>query len=109
MPGSASAEWTRTVLGLIQLEHRQEGLLGHLHASDLLHALLPLLLLLEELALAADVAAVALRDHVLAHRLHRLARDDLRADRCLDRHLELLARDLLAQALDEHAPGGIRL
>ena len=34
---------------------------------DLLHALLALLLLLEQLALAGDVAAVALRDDVLAH------------------------------------------
>ncbi len=92
-----------------KLEHREERLLRNLHAADLLHPLLPLLLLLEELALARDVAAVALGDHVLAHRLHGLARDDLRADRGLDRHLELLARDLLAQPLGEHAAGGIGL
>src|SRR3954453_8426846 len=54
------------------LEHRQERLLGHLDPADLLHALLAFLLLLEQLALARDVAAVALGDHVLAHRLHRL-------------------------------------
>ena len=40
-----------------------------------------------------------------AHRLHRLAGDDLGADRRLDFHLELLARDLLAQALGENASG----
>src|SRR5918992_1542049 len=111
MPGSMTPAWTRTVLGggLIQLEHREERLLRHLHAAHLLHALLAFLLLLEQLALARDVAAVALRDHVLAHRLHRLARDDLRPDRCLDRDLELLPWDLLAQALGEHAAGRIRL
>ena len=38
---------------------------------------LPLLLLLEQLALSRDVAAVALGDHVLAQRPDGLARDDL--------------------------------
>src|ERR1019366_5340446 len=47
-------------LRLAQLEHREERLLGHLDAPDLLHPLLALLLLLEQLALARDVAAVAL-------------------------------------------------
>ena len=43
----------------------------------LLHALLARLLLLEQLLLARDVAAVALGEHVLAQRLDRLARDDV--------------------------------
>ena len=43
---------------------------GNLHAPDPLHALLPFLLALEQLALARDVAAVALCGHVLAQRLH---------------------------------------
>ena len=58
---------------------------GNLDGADLLHALLAGLLLLEQLALARDVAAVALREHVLAARLDRLARDDPCADRGLDR------------------------
>src|SRR5688572_886293 len=109
MRASQMPACTSTVLGLIELQDGEECLLGNLHAADLLHPLLPLLLLLEELALARDVAAVALGDHVLAHRLDGLAGDDLRADRGLDRHLELLARDLLPQALGEHAAGGIGL
>src|SRR3954464_10149744 len=92
-----------------EIEDREEGLLRNLDAPYLLHALLALLLLLEELALAGDVAAVALGDHVLADRLDGLAGDDLGADRRLDRDLELLARDLLAQALHERAPGGVGL
>src|SRR5579885_643925 len=44
---------------LAHVEHRQEGLLGNLHGADLLHALLAFLLLLQQLALARDVAAVA--------------------------------------------------
>src|SRR6266511_4430515 len=103
---SAISWKTRSAGGIVRkLKDGQEGLLRHLHPTDLLHALLAGLLLLEQLALAGDVAAVALGDHVLAHRLDRLAGDDLRADRRLDRHLELLARDLLAQPLGERAAG----
>ena len=57
------------------LEHRKERLLRDLDRADLLHPLLALLLLLEQLALAGDVAAVALGEHVLAQRLHRRPRD----------------------------------
>src|SRR5437764_13354810 len=80
---------------LIDLENGQERLLRNLHRSDLLHALLALLLLLQQLALAGDVATVELRGHVLAQRLHRLAGQDPRADRGLNRHVEDLARDRL--------------
>src|SRR5687768_18107711 len=50
----------------------------------------------QQLALAADVAAVALGEDVLAQRLDRLAGDDAPADRRLDGDLEHLARDQLA-------------
>src|SRR6185437_9160505 len=66
------------LLSLPDAEHREERLLRHLHPADLLHALLALLLLLEQLALARDVAAVALREHVFAPRLDGLARDHAR-------------------------------
>src|SRR5665213_4422939 len=89
------------LLPLTDAEHREERLLRHLYPADLLHALLALLLLLEQLALTRDVTAVALREHVLAARLHGLARDDPRPDRRLDRDVEHLARNLLAQLLDE--------
>src|SRR5215203_3872016 len=80
-------------------ESGDEGLLGHLDPADHLHPLLALLLLLQQLALAGDVTAVALGEHVLADRPDVLAGDDSRPDRCLDRHLELLPRDQLAQSL----------
>src|SRR6266571_1923542 len=86
------------------LEERQERLLGEVHAPDLLHPFLAFLLLLQELALAGDVAAVALGQHVLAHGGDVLAGDDLAADGGLDRHLEQLARDHLAQLLRQGAP-----
>src|SRR4029077_5984287 len=72
--------------------------------ADLLHPLLARLLPLEQLALAGDVTAVALGEHVFSPSLHRLARDHTRTDRRLDGDVEMLARDLLPQPLDEHAP-----
>src|SRR5437870_3683094 len=83
----------------------QEGLLRDLDRSHHLHALLALLLLLEELPLAGDVTAVALREHVLALRLHGLARDDLPADRGLNAHVEHLLRDEPAELVYEHSAG----
>src|SRR5690349_9080385 len=80
-----------------ELEHGQERLLGHPDTAHLLHTLLALLLSFQQLALAADVAAVALGDHILAVGLDRLAGDDAAADRRLDGHVVLLAGDLLAQ------------
>src|SRR5947199_8054089 len=80
---------------LPQLEHRQERLLGHLDPPHLLHPLLPLLLLLQQLALAGDVAAVALAGDVLAVRLDRLPGHDPRSDRGLNGDVVLLAGDLL--------------
>src|SRR5262249_25320444 len=78
-----------------RLQHGQEGLLRDLHRAHLLHPLLALLLLLEELALPADVATVALGEHVLAHRGDGLTGDDPAADGRLDRHLvHLLGNDL---------------
>src|SRR5919206_199825 len=94
--------------GLVQVEHGEERLLRHLDAADLLHPLLPRLLLLEQLALARDVAAVALGEHVLAARLHGLAGDDARADRGLDGDVEHLTRNLVAQPLDECATPLVR-
>src|SRR5438552_10343854 len=86
-------------------EHGEEGLLRDLDRPHHFHALLALLLLLEELPLAGDVAAVALREHVLALRFHGLARDDLPADRSLDAHVEHLLRDEAAELVHEHATG----
>src|SRR6185295_6159758 len=51
------------VVVLLRLEHGHEGGLGDLDVPHHLHLLLAFLLLLEVLALAADVAAVALRRH----------------------------------------------
>src|ERR1700737_2123507 len=86
-------------LPAVHLESGDEGRLRDLDVADLPHALLALLLLLQKLLLAADVAAVALGHHVLARRADRLARDDAPADCGLDGDLEELARDQVLQPL----------
>src|SRR5436853_1407575 len=92
---------------LVRLEHGQEGLLGDLDLADLLKALLAGGLLGPELALAGDVAAVALGGDVLAHRGDGLAGDDPAADGRLDGDLEQMPVDLAAQLLDELAAAAL--
>src|SRR4029079_902280 len=62
------------------------------------------LLLVEQLAFARDVAAIALGGHVLAHGADRLACDHLAADRRLDRDLEQVSRDQILELLDHGSP-----
>src|SRR3972149_2278642 len=74
----------------IHRQHSKECFLRYLHAPDLLHALLPFLLLLEQLALAREFAAVTFGKAILPHGDDRLACNHFAADRRLDRHLEHL-------------------
>src|SRR5271165_7529491 len=74
----------------VHLQGGQEGRLRNLHLAELAHALLALLLLFQQLALAGDVATVALRGHVLRQRADRLPRDHPSADRRLDANLAQL-------------------
>ena len=60
--------------------------------NDLLHALLTFLLLLQQFALTAHVTAITLRQHILAHLLHRLTGDNLRTDSRLNGYIKLLTR-----------------
>src|SRR5271156_5469196 len=85
-----------TIALLPDLEQGQESLLRNLDASDLLHPLLPFLLLLEQLAFSRDIAAVTLGGDVFAQRLDGFTRDDLGADRGLNRDFEHLARNQFA-------------
>src|ERR671919_2493381 len=104
--------FTATAAGFysrVELQNREERLLRHLHPPHLLHALLARLLLLEQLPLPGHVAPVQLRGHVLAQRLDRLPREHPRADRCLHRHVEELARDRPLEALHERPAGRVRL
>src|SRR5687768_369809 len=85
--------------GLIPaLQDRHERLLRDIDAADALHALLALLLLLQQFALARHVAAVAFGGDVLADGFDGLAGDDLPADRGLQRDLEEVAVDFFFQA-----------
>src|SRR5690606_39426864 len=86
------APQNREVGSVLEAEGGDEGLGGHLDAPEVLHALLALLLLLEELALPGHVAAAQLGGHVLAVRLHGLPAEDAAADGGLDRPGGLLPR-----------------
>src|SRR5262245_7913235 len=92
---------------VIYLEHSQESFLWNFNLADALHALLALLLLFEQLALARDVAAVTFGQDVFAQGLDRLAGDDARADGRLDRHLEQLPWNELAHLFDQRAPARV--
>src|SRR5947199_1178929 len=94
---------------LVNLQDRQECLLRDFDRSHLLHALLSFFLLLEQLALARDVAAIALGGHVLAQRTDGLAGDHLGADRGLNHDLEQLARDELLQLFGDLLAPFVRL
>ena len=85
------------------LERGQERALRNLDLAELAHPLLAFLLLLQQLLLARDVAAVALGQHVLAQRLDVLARNDVGADGRLDRHVEHLPGDQLLHLLHQLA------
>ena len=83
----------------VHLQRRDEGFLRDLHLAELAHPLLALFLLVEELALAGDVAAIAFGGDVLAQGRDGFAGDDLAADGGLDRDLEHMARDQVLQLL----------
>ena len=76
--------------GSVHLQHGEERFLRDLDGADLFHALFALLLFLEELALARDITAIALGQHILPERLDGRAGDHLGPDRRLDYDLEQL-------------------
>ena len=69
----------RFYLLIIKFKYAHEGFLRNLDRTYLSHSLLTFLLLLEELLLTRDIAAVALGSNVLAVSLDRLSCDDLAA------------------------------
>src|SRR5271166_1123343 len=88
---------------LPDLEQGQESLLRNLDSPDLFHPLLAFLLLLEQLTFSRDVAAVTFGGDVLTQRLDRFARDNLGADRGLNRDFEHLAWNQLAHLFAQRA------
>src|SRR5258708_18607099 len=92
-PSARTARRAVSITRSVKAQHRHERLLRDLHIADALHSGFARLLLLQQLALARDVAAVALGDDVLAEGGHRLAGHDLAPARGLDGILELLSRD----------------
>jgi len=85
------------------LEHLDEGVLRDIHLAEHLHLLFPLFLLLEQLALARDVTAVALGGDVFAHGGDGFAGDDLAADGGLDGDDEEVVWNDFLELAGEHA------
>ena len=79
---------------IIQLQNSHKGFLRDLDISDLPHTLLSFFLFFKKLFLTGDVTAVAFCKEVLTHCFDRLSGNDLLSDRCLDRDLKELTRDL---------------
>src|ERR1700677_3969347 len=103
-PAPLGARETPSSSLLFELERRHEGLLGNLHATEVLHPLLAFFLFFEQFALTRDVTAVTLSQHVLTTRLHRLAGHDSSADGRLNRDVEHLTRNEFFQALGHLSP-----
>ena len=83
----------------VELEHSQKCFLRHLDRTDLLHAFLTLLLLLQQFAFTGYVASITLCGHILTHSLDGFTRYDLGADSCLNGYIKLLTRYQLLQLL----------
>ena len=96
-----------TKLVLVQLQHCHEGFGGDRNRTKGTHTLLAFLLLLQQLLLTGDIAAVALGQHVLTQSLDGLTGYDLSANGCLDRNLELSAGDILLQLFADLTGTGI--
>src|SRR5436190_23392858 len=95
---------------MLCFQNFDEGFLRNVYVADGFHPFLAFLLLLEKLALARHVAAVAFGGDILAEGADRFGRDDFSADRSLDLDLELLPRDDFLQLLSQRAaaPLGFR-
>src|SRR5262249_22063803 len=85
-------------------QHGQEGFLWNLDVSHLFHTFLALFLLLQQLPLAGDVAAVAFCRDIFAQRFYGCASNHPRADRGLDGHLEHLLRNQFLELDAQIAP-----
>ena len=98
---------TRTplfVFPFFHFEKRQKSLLRDGHLSDLLHAFLSFLLLLQKLSLSGNIPAIALREDVLPQCLDVLSHNDSLADGRLYRNLEKLLRDQFLQLAHDRLP-----
>jgi hypothetical protein len=66
---------------LINLQNREERLLRNFDGPDLFHPFLTLFLFLKKFSLSRNIAAIALRSHILSKRRNRFACHDFRSHR----------------------------
>src|SRR5690606_15836238 len=84
---------------LVYFQHCHERLLRNFYRSDLTHAFLSFLLLLQQFSLTRDVTAVTLRDYVLTDCADRFTRNNFLSDSCLNGDLKHVSRNQLLQLL----------
>jgi hypothetical protein len=89
-PGRGAQGWR---LIIPRFQHLDEGVLGDVDFAEGFHFGFPFFLLLEELALSGDVAAVAFGGDVFAHGGDRFARDVVTSNGGLDGDDEHLGGD----------------
>src|SRR5689334_14785241 len=78
-------------------QHFNESLLRNVDGAERLHALLAFLLFLEQLPFARDITAITFGGHIFSKCTDGFTRNNLSANRGLDRHLILLMRNNLFQ------------
>src|SRR5690625_27832 len=91
-------------LVIIHRQYSQERLLMTIDGSHLLQPFHPLLLLLQQFTLPADISAVAFRSHIFFQSPDRIPCDHSGSDRRLDSHLILLSRDQLLELGAKSSP-----
>ena len=102
-----STSLSTLILVFIKLQNCHKGLGRNGNGTEGAHTLLAFLLLLQQLLLTGDVAAVALGQHVLADSLDGFAGDDLAADGSLDGDFKLGTGDVLLQLFADLTGPGI--
>src|SRR5690625_4524443 len=96
-------------LVIIHRQDSQERLLRDIDGSDLLHPFLPLLLLLQQFSLPADVATVAFCGYIFFQSPDRIPCNHSGSNRRLHSHLVLLSRDQLLELSAKSSPQIISL
>ena len=96
-----------SVLFLVGLQYRQEGLLRYFDVTYHLHPLLTFLLLLKQLSLPGDIASVTLRRYILSVSGNRLTGNNVSSDGTLNGDLELLTGNLILESLTHLTSAGL--
>ncbi|CSF95185.1 Uncharacterised protein [Shigella sonnei] len=91
------------------MQNGEERFLRQLDVTDLLHAFLTFFLLLQQLFLTADIAAITFSQYVFTQLFHGGSRNNVRTNRCLNGDIKLLAWDQIFHLLHQLATAVLRI